>query len=153
MEQIIESAMTSNWDLMELADKLGVSITDIVFKDQLFGAELKKNIELLHNGRVDYLAYVINLQDSDQGSGTHWVALFIPRLGKKIIYFDSFGVEPPQSVMRVAKYMKRRILMANKKIQKISSGGCGQYCVMFIYYMVYKGANQRVIEQYLSDFS
>lgn len=38
-------------------------------------------------------AYIINIQSSEDGSGTHWVSLYLAK--KKAFYSDSFGLPPP----------------------------------------------------------
>ena len=44
--------------------------------------------------------YIINLDDST-GPGTHWGAV-ISDMSDRAIYFDSFGLSPPQEIVRCA---------------------------------------------------
>ena len=41
--------------------------------------------------RIGRKFYVVNMQDSDKGSGTHWVLL--DNRGRQVIYFDSVSLQ------------------------------------------------------------
>lgn len=101
--------------------------------------EILKNYKIQYNGifEKDCLPkilkdgfYVINLQSSTEGNGTHWCCLY------KIndvyaIYFDAFGEVPPQDVEEKLKYY----IYNHKDIQNINSSSCGFYCIGFIKFM------------------
>lgn len=160
LKKVIDSAISTNYDLDSLAERLGIDLTGILFKDQLFDS-FKRNVELLYNGRKEYLAYIINMEDAGD-EGSHWVAIFLPKKERKLIYFDSFGLPPPMAVYHCMRFLNRskssgsksyRLIMNAKKIQKISSGGCGQYCIMFIYYMLHKKSDyETALVNLVSDF-
>ena len=58
--------------------------------------------------------FVINL-DEYEDAGTHWIALYVKN--KKVVYFDSFGVEHvPKEII---KFIKNKDIIANKKNDKI----------------------------------
>jgi len=72
------------------------------------------------------------------GRNTHWIALCVKN--DTVIYFDSFGVVPPLKILRLIKKYSHEIgeieYMYNKKeIQNINGGYCGEYCILFLYYM------------------
>ena len=48
--------------------------------------------------------YIINMQSSTQGNGTHWVALYVQK--SNAFYFDSFGALPPNDIMTFIKQRK-----------------------------------------------
>ena len=76
-------------------------------------------------------AYVINL-DEYEDAGTHWIALYVKN--KKVVYFDSFGVEhvPKQ----IIKFIKNKDIIANIfRLQAYDSIMCGYFCIKFIDYM------------------
>ena len=53
-------------------------------------------------------AYVINL-DEYEDAGTHWIALYVKN--KKVVYYDSFGVEHvPKEII---KFTKNKDIIAN----------------------------------------
>ena len=70
--------------------------------------------------------YIINMQDSRDGNGTHWVCF---KTGKPLIYFDSFGIQPPIEVLRKAG---GDILFNQLQIQDIDSTACGWFCIACI---------------------
>ena len=67
----------SNIDLMKLAKHYNINLNGIYMKDELNG--LKPRIG----------NYIINLQSTNQGNGTHWTAIIFTK--KRAYYFDSFG--------------------------------------------------------------
>jgi len=68
---------------------------------------------------------VINL-DNDMGEGTHWVGAY--HMGDKILYFDSFGMPPPEELR---KY-KKKIQHQTMQVQEINSVRCGWYVIYFL---------------------
>ena len=67
--------------------------------------------------------YIINLQDQDEGNGTHWTCF---KYGKTISYYDPFGFPPPVEVMQLAK---GNINWSSKQVQDEKSTACGYYCI------------------------
>ena len=77
-------------------------------------------------------AYVINL-DEYADTGTHWIALYVKN--KKVVYFDSFGIEHvPKEII---KFIKNKDIIANIfRLQAYDSIVCGYYCIEFINYIL-----------------
>ena len=75
--------------------------------------------------------YVINL-DEYEDAGTHWIALYVKI--KKVVYFDSFGVDHvPKEII---KFIKNKDIIANIfRLQAYDSIMCGYLCIKFIDYM------------------
>jgi hypothetical protein len=71
--------------------------------------------------------YIVNL-DEAKGEGTHWVCFYNcnPKL---CYYFDSFGVDPCNEILRFMKQSKKKILMSTYRIQELGSIMCGYYCI------------------------
>jgi len=86
--------------------------------------------------------YIINLEDHDEGNGTHWTCLKITNdqplrklegKGRVIgepsvplnIYFDSFNFVAPELVEKKIK----PYIYNDKQIQDITSTACGWYCI------------------------
>ena len=118
----ITKPMTTNIDLKKMSDFMGIKLNDIITKDYL---QYLKPI----NG-----SYIINLNNSDK-QGTHWVCFYLNN--GVAYYFDSFGIVPPLEIMKFIKRYTRRIYLSDKTIQKLNSGGCGLYCLMFLYHMTH----------------
>ena len=83
------------------------------------------------NGNIKKGAYVINL-DEYKDAGTHWIALYVKN--KKVVYFDSFGVEHvPKEII---KFIKNKDIIANIfRLQAYDSIMCCYFCIEFFDYM------------------
>lgn len=68
--------------------------------------------------------YIVNLENSNDGNGTHWTCFrYTP---DEIIYFDSYGFYPPIEIMEKSK---GNIIYCSKQIQDINATSCGWYCI------------------------
>jgi hypothetical protein len=72
--------------------------------------------------------YIINMQDADDGNGTHWTT-FHYRKNNSIVYYDALGFVPPLAVCKIAN---GEILWSNKIIQSDISTACGYFCIACI---------------------
>ena len=75
---------------------------------------------------------IINL-DKSTGVGTHYVCYF--KHGNNKIYFDSFGIKPPNEIIN---NLKSPILYQTFRIQKLKDTNCGRYC-LYVLYRLNKG--------------
>ena len=73
--------MLSNFDIEGIANHYNIDVK-IIMKDEL------KNMKPINTN------YIINLESSMIGNGTHWMGLKIE--GKNCVYFDSYGTLPPE---------------------------------------------------------
>lgn len=117
-------SLTTDGELFKTAEKYGIMLNAVVFKDQLYDTFLTKG------------GYVINLANSDS-MGTHWVSFWIddPKKNDAVVYFDSFGISPPIEVRNALKKIALKILVSDKQIQNINSGWCGVYVMFFLWFM------------------
>jgi len=105
----------SNFDIEDILSKKNIRIHGVYSKDQL---------PKITNG-----FYVVNLQNHDEGNGTHWTCFL--KKGDKVFYMDSFGSPAPIEVeKRIGEYY-----FNDKQIQNLNSEACGYYCIAFIQYM------------------
>ena len=114
--------LTSNTDLHEYAKLLKIPLHSVLNKD------LFKNI-IPKEG-----CYIINLQNSYIGDGTHWTALY---LNKKIaIYYNSFGISIPNLLLNFVRRFDKniKIIYSIDQIQTMESIFCGYYCIYFLYF-------------------
>lgn len=124
----------SNFQILQILDDFNIKINGVCMKDQL-PDKLKLGF------------YVINLQSSTQGNGTHWVALYYSPILS--IYFDSFGFPPPLEVIdKIRPYVYN-----NKDLQHIYSTACGYYCIAFIKFLYHKTDKVKAYEIFESFFS
>ena len=113
--------MISNFELEKLARFYRLPLISICMKDEL-------------PDKPKDGCYIINLQSSFAGNGTHWVGLFIDK--NTAYYFDSFGATPPVEIIKFVKKRKNSHLVYNNFIiQDLSSGNCGYFSLAFLLYM------------------
>ena len=135
--------MLTNYDLAEISTHYGFK-SIILMKDEL--ADYKPK-----NGN-----YIINLESSTQGDGSHWLAIFVR--GKNSYYQDSFGVIPPIEVIDFCKRIPNSHLGYNvMEIQNINAETCGWYAVGILIHLnrtkkkdIFKSA-QEFNNQFSSD--
>jgi hypothetical protein len=114
--------MLSNFNLEDLSEHYGFPLTQVLMKDEL------KSLKHSKNGN-----YIINLQSSSQGNGSHWMALAVR--DKKCFYCDSFGVLPPQEVIAFCRRIQKSHLGYNDfGYQHIKAETCGFFaCGLLIH--------------------
>jgi hypothetical protein len=75
--------------------------------------------------------YIINLQSSTSGNGTHWLSLFIHK--QNSYFFDSYGAPPSVEIMKFVKKRKGcHMYYNNFIIQDLKSVNCGFYALAFL---------------------
>ena len=132
---MFENEETSNFDLEDLAKKYDLPLVGIYSKD-----ELPKKIQVG--------SYIVNLQDSTDGNGSHWCLIKIFDR-KNALYFDSFGMPLPLEVIHFLRHYKP-VPYSNRQIQNIDSSRCGLYCIACDRYMS-TIRRKNMLEQY-DDF-
>ena len=95
--------------------------------------------------------YVVNLQSSKDGNGTHYTLLI---LGEWSIYIDSFGAPPPMEIERFILAFKPLHYGYNKEIiQDLKNEACGYYCMCFLlYWKRNKGNVLETAVKYINQF-
>jgi hypothetical protein len=106
----------SDIDINHILKSQGIKLNGIFMKDEL-PSKLKRGF------------YVISLQSSNIGNGTHWTVLYYNY--RNSLYFDAFGFVPPVDV----EQKLNRYTYNDKQIQSLESTACGFYCVAFIIFM------------------
>jgi len=132
---MLENDATSNIDLENLANKLKLPLIGVYSKDEL-------------PDKIQKGSYIINLQDSDKGPGSHWILAKIFDK-KNALYFDAFGESIPLEIAKFLKHYKP-IPYSNRHIQDIDSNRCGLYCIACDHYMN-RIKRRQMLEQY-DDF-
>jgi hypothetical protein len=109
----------SNIEIMQLAKFLKVPIVSISFKDEI-------------PVPPKYGYYIVNLQSSTQGNGTHWLAMIIDKDG--CFHFDPFGAVPPLEIIDFFKLVRKDYGYNEKEIQYLNSNLCGFFCLGLLHY-------------------
>jgi hypothetical protein len=122
---------TSSDDLINWCKKLNIKLKFIGCKNDL---DTLKPV----NG-----CYIINMLDSTNAIDTigHWVGFY--KHNNYSVYFDSFGVYPPDNVVQFLEKSKL-IYYNNQQIQDIDASYCGFISVMFLYYMTKVNTNKTI---------
>ena len=81
---------------------------------------------------------IVNLDDDGNNppgnSGTHWVAYLID--SKRKLYFDSYGLEPPNELECYLKhYDKGPLLMQTQQLQGTDESICGHLSLYVLYHL------------------
>jgi hypothetical protein len=126
----------SNYDIEKVCQKLKMDCIGVFSKD-----------ELPKDKKVG--SYFVNMEDADDGNGTHWV-FFKLFPNAKFIYFDSFGLPPPTDVIDWSSMFKP-IATNNRQIQDVKSTKCGWFCLALNYYFTYECKCKEVDDDY-NDF-
>jgi len=111
--------MITNFDILEIGKSLKLPIIGVFSKDKL---PQKRSVG----------SYYVNMEDHNIGSGTHWVFMKIFPCGSAL-YFDSFGVNPPEDVRYFLKPFAP-FPFSNRQIQDLKSENCGRFCILCDYY-------------------
>jgi hypothetical protein len=133
--------MLSNFDLDRIAQYYGFPIS-VLMKDELKNHKLKSG------------NYIINLESSTSGSGTHWMSM--KTSNKEIFYQDSFGIIPPKEVTDFCKrIVNSRLAFSEIQMQNITSETCGWYAIGLLIHLnrtkktdIFKSAGE-----YINQFS
>lgn len=124
MSPLLTDLLTDH-DLAVFCKQLKIKLNGILQSD------LFDKLTHLQNG-----AYIINLQSSKVGNGTHWTALYITQ--NYAVYFDSFGLPIPTAVLKAIsrsnKKTKKTIIYSTDQIQTMKSIRCGYFCLYFLYF-------------------
>jgi hypothetical protein len=116
-------AETTDVDLYNLAEKIGLKIDYICFLSDLINCKKKTN-------------YIINLMDP-----AHWVGLYVK--GNKAWYFNSFSSElmdvPKEIIHFLRKHNITMYYDSDKPVQRPIEGHCGEFVIDFLLYLNRKG--------------
>jgi hypothetical protein len=106
---------------------MDVPLVFVGFKDELKRKKLQYN-----------KSYIINMEDEfdengERNSGSHYTCFQVnkyPNGKKEGLYFDSFGMPPPEIV---EKFVGEKLPYATKDIQSLMNSACGWYCLAFLH--------------------
>jgi hypothetical protein len=115
---------TFDSELLQFSKDLKLSNVQIISRDVLTPAMFKK-----------YTNFVINLQSSQDGGGTHWCGMFKIPQQKFVVYMDSYSGPPPQDIVDIIDSFHYDIAYNSKDIQEFNTSLCGLYSLLFLCYM------------------
>ena len=134
--------MLSNFDIEDMAKSSDIDLIGVFSKDQM-PSQLKAG------------SYIINMQNAEDGNGTHWICCKIFENGKAC-YFDSFGCPMPLEVDAFLSKLKP-VATNNREIQDLKSDKCGYFCLAFCHYFnnfdPYKADTFNAYQKFLDHFA
>ena len=135
--------MLSNFQIQDLCKANKIQLNGVFSKDELRMIDLREG------------NYVVNLQSSRQGPGTHWLALVIQKT--QAFYFDPFGAPPPLEVTRFVRRKKiiKRFGYNSWIIQDLKSESCGWYALALLLFLKNNPNNDltAVCNRFVNQFS
>ena len=114
--------MLSNFDLDDIAENYGYSLNSVLMKNELKTISPKDGF------------YIVNLESSTQGDGTHWMSMVLR--GKQCFYLDPFGILPPSEIIDFCRRIpKSHLAYSEMEIQNISADTCGWFASGLLIYL------------------
>ena len=96
--------------------------------------------------------YIINMDNHNQG-GSHWVLVYNCD-DRYCLYFDSFGISPPDQIRTFMRKSKKKMIYPTTDYQSIDSSQCGEFCIYIINQLQENKALDTVFQKELtSDIS
>ena len=130
--------MLSNFDLEDISKTYNVPLVSVCMKDELPNKVVNGN-------------YIINLESSTAGQGTHWCSLIIKN--DDAYFQDSFGAPPSQEIINFIKKRKGcKLAFNNFIIQDLKSDFCGYYCIALLIYMKKHLTNSKSLIDVANNF-
>jgi hypothetical protein len=129
--------MLSNFDIEDICEKLKLPIIGVFSKDMM-------------PSRHYIGSYYINMQNYNDGNGTHWIYVRIFPNGEAI-YFDSYGCKSPKEIEQFLKQF-RPYATNNRQIQALESENCGLYCIACDHFFTYDFNKNKPIDENYDDF-
>ena len=116
--------MLSNFEIMNLAQKMRLPLERICFKNELLDEPIKYNVGYIINSQND-----VDEETGEDNGGMHWTALYVAKTKEgriEPLFFDSFGAPPAEEIK---KFVKPHYLpYFTKDIQSLMADCCGFYC-------------------------
>ena len=129
----------------ELSNHQIIKIIKNMNLDYCFAGVFSK--DLLPKELIREKFYIVNLQDHDEGSGTHWTVFYYNK-PLTSIYFDSYGFIAPLDVQdKIKPY-----IFNDKDVQDFDSSACGYFCISFIKFLHKKEKKHEAYKTFLQLF-
>ena len=97
------------------------------------------------------LFFVLNTDPSTE-PGTHWLACFFDRHSNTSEFFDSYGHDP--TFYQLTFPANIHVVSNSLQLQSDNSTVCGQYCVFYLYFRLYRMTTlPRICNQLFTSFA
>jgi hypothetical protein len=127
----------SNFDIIKIIENMKLT--------HVFGGVYSKDqLPTLQRNKF----YIINLESSNAGRGSHWTVFFYNK-PLTSIYYDSFGFIAALEVQeKITPYIYNE-----NEIQNYKSSACGYYCIAFIKFLHNKTNKEEAFKTFLKLFN
>ena len=125
---VLPNKPLSNLEIIDAAKKLSL--------DRVRGVFLRDNLPT--KTKLNECG-ILNL-DSSSGDVTHWIMWF--KKGKDKLYFDSYGVQPPNELI---VYLKSPIFYNSERVPQNDEVFCGHLCLFVLTQLSLRNNLQTVI--------
>ena len=116
---IAKDKAISNVQIENICREHGIQLNGVVMRDELHELQIGN--------------YIINLESSSEGSGSHWQTIVIRK--DMSVFFDSFGAPPSQDIHDLIRQYFPRVYFNNFIVQDLNSSACGWYCIALLLYL------------------
>ncbi len=118
--------MLTDKELKQLCKLFKIKCKGVYLKDELASIRIQEGF------------YIYNLDSKsdpvvDTSLGTHWTCSV--GNGEQVMYFDSYGVGPPNEISYFLKLKYGKFLYNNYIIQHLDSTNCGFFCLGLALYV------------------
>lgn len=99
---------------------------------------------------VNDSSYIVNLENEDDGNGTHWTCIYSADSNfNRHQYYDSYGIAPPKEVIKFMKSSNNKnCVYSSNTTQNYKSILCGYYCINYIIQRYYGVEPYDIIYQF-----
>jgi hypothetical protein len=96
--------------------------------------------------------YILNLDD-ETGMGTHWVGVIVTNKKEPNLYFDPFGMPPPDTIIEWLSHPVSRLtpIYSTSELQDRKSSSCGWFVILLFDYLT-KHLSKRSMKDNLYNF-
>ena len=131
---VSQKNVLSNFEMMKILKHQRVKFNGVYMKNEL-PTKLKRG------------SYIINLQSSTEGNGTHWSCFYYDK--KQSYYFDSYGFIAPLEVHnKIIPYY-----YSDSEFQDMKSTACGFYCLASVIFMEKSRDKKGAFEAFVNLFT
>jgi hypothetical protein len=134
-----DRGILSNYEIIDVCKALKIPLEGVYSKDELVKMNPKEG-----------KCYIINIQNRNDGNGTHWVCCYDTPYG--VGYYDSFGLDPPVMIKSFMKRSKEVIYTNTRQKQDINNESCGWFCIAFCDYLHKNMKKTKSLHKLMDDF-
>ena len=97
--------------------------------------------------------YIVNLEPDTVDKVGHWVLVSNFRRDH-ILYFDPFGIDPAEEILKFMKRAKtengneKKIIISHQQYQDLESDYCGWFCIFILLHIVQGYSFSKIVQNF-----